>query len=197
MSINALNLVMGPARLYVAPFGSTEPADSAVSPTGYLTPPGGAWTDVGATDGGVTLEIDNTYTALTCDQVIMDVGARLTEMKMQVTAKLAEMTLTNFQTAINNIGTVSVQSSYQTMEIPVGSSTTQPGYIALIVDGWAPMTNAGTPALRRIIVRKVLSQVKASLAFTKKDQDAFDCTWAAYFVSNSINPLHLVDELTL
>jgi hypothetical protein len=197
LSVNPLNLVLGPARLYVAPFGSTEPADSAVSPTGYLTPPGGAWADVGGTDGGITFEADPTYTDLTVDQVIMNVGARLTEVKMSVAAKLSEMTFANFQTAINNIGVTNVQSTYQTLEIPVLSSATQPSYLALIVDGWAPMTSTGAPALRRIIVRKVLSQVKASLAFDKKTQDNLDCTFEAFFVSSTINPVHVIDELSL
>ena len=194
MSIDALNLVLGPARLYVAPFKSTEPQDATVTPNGYLTPPGAPWTDVGGTDGGVTFEIDNTYTDLQVDQVIMAVGSRLTEAKMTVTAKLSEMTLTNFQTAINNIGIQASGTGYQTMEIPVGTASTQPQYAALCIDGWAPMTTSGTPALRRIIVRKVLSQVKASLVWDKKTQQSFDCTFTAYYVSDTVNPVHWVDE---
>jgi hypothetical protein len=197
LTVNASNLVLGPASLYVAPFGNaTEPQDSTVTPNGFLTPPGSPWVDVGGTDGGVTFETDLTYQALTVDQLTMDVGARLTESKMQVTAKLSEMTFANLQTAINNIGITSTGDGFQTMEIPVGATSTQPSYVALIVDGWAPMTTSGTPALRRIIVRKVLSQVKASFTFDKKTQDSFDCTFVCYYVSSTINPVHIVDELT-
>lgn len=192
--MNSLNLVLGPCRLYVAGLGAAEPPDSAVTPNGYTVPPGAPWTDVGGTDGGVTFEIDDTYTDLTVDQIIMNVGSRLTEMKMQVTAKLSEMTLENFQTAINNIGILSTGTGYRTMEIPVGSAATQPQYAALIIDGWAPMTASGTPALRRIIVRKVLSQVKAQLAFDKKTQQNYDCTFTCYYVSDSINPAKIIDE---
>lgn len=194
MTVNAANLVMGPARLYVASFGSTEPTDSAVTPNGPSTPPSTPWTDVGGTDGGVTFETDNTYTDLAVDQIIMNVGARLTEMKMTVTAKLSEMTLGNLQTALNNVGTTSSGSGYQTLEIPVGTSATQPSYAAVIIDGWAPMLSTGAPALRRIIVRKVLSQVKATLAYDKKTQQSFDVTFNAYYVSNSIAPIHIVDQ---
>lgn len=194
MAVNAANLVLGPARLYVAPFGSTEPADSSVTPNGPTTPPSSPWTDVGGTDGGVTFEVDNTYTALSVDQVIMDVGARLTEMKMTVTAKLSEMTLTNLQTSLNSIGTAGSGTGYSTLDIPVGSSATQPTYAALIIDGWAPMSSTGAPMLRRVIVRKVLSQVKASLAFDKKTQQGLDCTFSAYFVSPSIAPVHVIDQ---
>lgn len=196
ISVNALNLVLGPARLYVNSFGAAEPADSAVTPNGYLTPPGGTWVDVGGTDGGVTFEADLTYQDLQVDQITMMVGARLTETAMQVTAKLSELTFANLQASLNQIGITSSGSGYQTMEIPVGAASTQPTYAALCIDGWAPMTNSGTPALRRVIVRKVLSQVKAQLAYDKKTQQGLDCTFKAYYVSNSINPVHIVDELT-
>jgi hypothetical protein len=194
IAVNAANLVLGPARLYVAAFGSTEPLDSAVTPNGPTTPPGAPWTDVGGTDGGVTWEVDNTYTGLQVDQITMEVGARLTGMKMTVTAKLAEMTLTNLQTALNNIGTLAANSGYSTLDIPVTSASTQPSYAALIIDGWAPMLANGQPALRRVIVRKVLSQVKAQLSYDKKTQQSYDCTFSAYYVSSSIPPVHLVDQ---
>ncbi|MGA5820807.1 hypothetical protein ACPC54_23440 [Kitasatospora sp. NPDC094028] len=194
MAVNAANLVLGPARLYVAAFGSTEPLDSAVTPNGPITPPGPPWTDVGGTDGGVTWEVDNTYTGLNVDQITMEVGARLTGMKMTVTAKLAEMTLTNLQTALNNIGTLATNTGYTTLDIPVTSASTQPSYAGLIIDGWAPMLASGQPALRRVIVRKVLSQVKAQLAYDRKTQQALDCTFSAYYVSSSIPPVHIVDQ---
>lgn len=194
ISVNAGNLIMGPARLYVAPFGSTEPTDASVTPNGTTTPPSSPWTDVGGTDGGVTFEADNTYTPLQVDQLTLEVGARLTAMKFTVTTKLSEITLTNLQTALNSIGTTASSAGYQTMDINVASSSTQPTYAALIIDGWAPMLSTGAPALRRIIVRKVLSQVKATLAYDKKTQQSLDCSFQAYYVSSSIAPVHVVEQ---
>ena len=194
MSVTASNLVLGPARLYVAAFGSAEPADSTVTPNGTTTPPGSPWTDVGGTDGGVNFEVDSTYTPLAVDQIIMDVGARLTEIKFQVTAKLSEVTLANLNTAMNSIGVTSGGTGYSTLDIPVGSAASQPTYAALIIDGWAPFTASGAPALRRVIVRKVLAQTKAMLSYDKKSQLGYECTWAAYFVSSSINPVHIIDQ---
>lgn len=196
MAVNPLNLVMGPCRFYANIFGASEPADSAVTPNGYLTPPGGSWTDVGGTDGGVSYIPSQTYTDLSVDQLTMPPGARLTETAMEVTAKLSEMTFANLQLSLNNIAVTSQGAGFQTMEIPAGTVTTQPTYTALIIDGWAPFTNAGTPALRRVIVRKVLSQAKATLVYDKKTQQALDCTFKVYWVSQSINPVHIVDELT-
>lgn len=196
IGVNASNLVLGPAVLRVGAFGAAEPTDSSVTPDGYMTPPNSAvWVDVGGTDGGITFETDSTYTDLQVDQEILPVGARLTELKISVTAKLAELTMQNMAVALNQAAAPSVQSGYQTMDIPAGSSATQPTYAALLIDGWAPYTSAGTAALRRIIVRKVLSQTKITLSYDKKSQQSYDCTWTCYFVSPSINPVHIVDEL--
>jgi hypothetical protein len=194
MSVNAANLIMGPAHLYVAAFGSADPADSAVTPNGPLTPPGGAWQDVGATEGGVTFEVDSTYTDLTADQILMAVGARLTDLKMSVTVKLSEITLGNIQVALNSIGTVTAGSGYSTLDIGVTAPATQPTYIALCIDGWAPELTSGAGALRRVIVRKALSQAKVTLAHDRKTQQSLDCTFNTYFVSETLKPVHIVDQ---
>jgi hypothetical protein len=194
LAVNAGNLIMGPARMYVAPFGSTEPLDSTVTPNGTITPPSAPWVDAGGTSGGVTYEVDNTYTDLEVDQIIMPVGARLTAMKMTVTTKMAELTLANLNTALNSVATIAVNSGYTTWDINVGSSATQPTYAALILDGWAPTLPSSAPALRRIIVRKVLSQAKATLAYDKKTQQSLDVTFQAYYVSSTIVPVHGIDQ---
>ena len=146
--------------MYVAAFGTTEPLDSTVTPNGPTTPPTSPWTDVGGTDGGISFEVDNTYTDLSVDQIIMPVGARLTDMKMMVVTKMSEITLANLNTALNNICTTGSGSGYQTLDIVVGSAATQPQYAALIIDGWAPMLNSGAGALGRIIVRKTWRRQK-------------------------------------
>jgi hypothetical protein len=195
ISVNAANLILGPARLYIGAFGATEPADSAVTPNGTTTPPSsGQWTDVGGTDGGVTFAVDGTLTDLSVDQIIMAVGARLTDLKLSVTTKLSEMTLTNMSYAINQITTSGSGSGYATEDITVTSAATQPTYAALIIDGWAPYLSSGAAALRRVIVRKVLATPKVNLMYDKKSQASYDVVWSAYFVSNSVTPCHVVDQ---
>lgn len=194
LSVNASNLVLGPARLYVAAFGATEPADTTVTPDGVTTPPASPWVDVGGTDGGATFEVDTTYTDLSVDQIIMNVGSRLTDLKMTVTTKMSEMTLANLTTALNSITTSASGSGWASEDVVVTSAASQPTYAALIIDGWAPSLSTGASALRRVIVRKVLSQAKVTLAYDKKTQQSYDCTFNAYFVSNSVNPCHVVDQ---
>lgn len=196
MSVNSANLVLGPARIYWAPMGTTEPADVAVTNDGWLTPPPSPWTDFGGTDGGVNLEVDTTYTSLTVDQVIMDVGARLTEIKMSVTAPLAEITDANMAVALNNITENGSGEGYLTLDIPVGSSATQPDYSALVIDGWGPLTATGSPTLRRAIVRKVLSQAKVTLTADKKTQQKLECTFNAYYIGQGVAPIHIVTATT-
>ncbi len=124
----------------------------------------------------------------------MEVGARLTDLKMMVTTKLSEMTLANMNAAINSITTSGSGTGYATQDITVTSAATQPTYSALIVDGWAPYLSSGAPALRRIIVRKVLATPKVNLVYDRKNQASYDVTWNSYFVSNSVNPVHVVDQ---
>ena len=193
MAVTASNLVLGPASMYVAPFGTAEPTDASVTPNGYLTPPGGAWVDVGGTEGGVSFEADTKYTDLAVDQIIMNVGARLTELSMMVTTKLSEVTLGNLTTALNSITSSGSGTGYSTTDITVTSAASQPTYAAIIIHGWAPLLSTGAPALRRITIRKVLSQAKVALMYDKKTQASYSTTFNAFFVSNSINPVHIVD----
>lgn len=194
IGVTASNLVIGPSRIYINSFGAAEPADNSVTPNGYMVPPGGTWIDLGGTDGGITVEMDTTYTPKSVDQIPMDVGAALTEVKMSATTKLAEVTLANLQYAINQIAVVTPQAGYTTLDVPVGQAITQPKYAAIIVDGYAPATASGNPALRRIILRKVLNAAKVALDGDKKTQQSYDCTFTCYWVSDSIAPWHQIDE---
>jgi hypothetical protein len=192
--VNASNLVLGPARLYTAPFGSTEPLDTSVTPNGTITPPSSPWVDIGGTEGGVMFEAETTYTALDVDQIIMNVGARLTAMKMSIATKMAEVTLNNLNYVLNQITQQGAGTGYQTLDITVTSAASQPIYTGWIIDGWAPYLTSGFPALRRVIMRKVLSQVKVSLTYDKKGQASYGTTLQAYYVSGSIPPVHIIDQ---
>lgn len=191
MAITPFNICQGPATLYFAPFGTAEPADSAVA-----SPPGGSWTDVGGTMDGtsVLLEVDLTYSDLAVDQLVDAVGARLTKRTIQLTAALEEATLANLQMAMNQLATLSVQSGYTTFDPLTASSASQPTYQAFIIDGWAPTLSSGASARRRIIIRKSVSPTKVALEYEKSKPNAFNVTFTGYYVSNSIAPFHIVDQ---
>src|ERR1044072_1676007 len=104
-------LVMGPAKLYIAAFGADEPADSAYN----SAPAASAWTDLGFTDGGVELTVDQTYKELVADQAVDKMGARLTERSIKVKTSLAEPSLDNLVVALND-GVVASGVGYHTYE---------------------------------------------------------------------------------
>jgi hypothetical protein len=195
IGVNAYNLVLGPARLYLAPFGTTPPAPGSVTPNGPNNPPSSPWTDVGGTSGGVTLTTEGTLTNLEVDQVIMPVGARQTALNMTVETTMAEVTLANMNAALNGIMTSSTNAGYISSDITVTSAATQPNYTAMIIDGWAPSGSAGQSMLRRYLVYKALATPKVSMVYDKKAQAGFQVTWTVFYVSNSVNPLTVLDEV--
>lgn len=195
MSVNPNNLTMGPSFIYTSPTGTAEPADSAVTPDGYLTPPASPWVDVGGTESGVSFDIEDTITDLEVDQIIMPVGGRLTKRMIQVTTTMAEMTLANLNLAMNQGLTIGEEGSFATADMSVGTSATQLPYTALCIYGWAPLLQTGRPALRRIIVRKVLSQPKVTLDYEQAKKGTVAVTWKAYYISSGLSPIHITDAL--
>ena len=192
MAIQPFNICQGPATLRWAPFGATEPADSAVT----TAPNSAVWTDVGGTADGtsILMEVDLTYTDLAMDQLIDQAGARLTKRMVQITAALEEATLANLNLATNQLNTISVQSNYTTLDPLTGLASSQPTYTALIIDGWAPTLSTGSSARRRIILRKTISQAKVALEYEKSKPNLFNCTFTSYYISSGIAPYHLVDQ---
>lgn len=187
MAVTATNIVQGPATLYSGAFGAAEPADTAVN----TTPAASSWTDVGGTQEGVKLSIDQTYVELEVDQIVDRVGSRLTKRDFTVGTSLAEPTLENLSLVMNG-GTAASGAGYKNLEPSFASSATQPTYKSLLFDGWAP----GGVYTRRCIVRKVLSVKATEIGYTKDKMTLFACEFAGHYVSSSIAPLHIVDQTT-
>lgn len=193
MSVNPSNLIQGPAILYIAPYGTAEPTDASVTPDGYLTIPPSPWTDVGSTESGIVFDVEHTITPQEVDQLIDPAGGRLTKRVITVTATLAEATLNNLNYATNGILNVDALTGYTTADPQTTNAATQPNYYMLMIYGWGPLLLTGRPSLRRITVRKVLSQVKASLDYEMTKYATYACTWTAYYVSQYVSPFHVVE----
>lgn len=187
MSVVASNLIMGPGTLYTGLFGATEPTDVSVN----TTPQASAWTDVGGTDGGVTVNIDQKFTELMVDQIVDSVGRKLTQREVSFDTNLAEPTLTNLQTAMNG-GTVVTGAGFAALDPLNITSATQPPYIALIMDGFAP--SATTAFRRRIIGRRCVNTSKLTSAYSKDKQTFIPVSFNAHYVSASIPIFHVVDQ---
>jgi hypothetical protein len=186
MTVTAANLVLGPADIYVGLFGATEPADGDVS----AAPSSADWTGVGATLGGVTLTMEQQYANLEADQLTMPAGARRTSLAVTVKAKMAELTLENLTRALNMLTSdISSGSGYRSLSLDPDNGTGEPNYAAILFDGIGPSGNR-----RRAIVRRNLATGAVETAATKDEQQGWEVTWNAYYVSSAIKPVKVVDE---
>jgi hypothetical protein len=191
MGVTVTNLISGPGTMYTGAFGATEPADSAVG----STPVASTWTDVGGTSGGVKLTINMEYAELEVDQVIDVPERRATKRDVYVETKLAEPTLANLVLALNG-GTVTASSAYSTYDPDDTTAATQPTYKALIFDGYAPRTVAGATMRRRVVVRKTLNTADVVNEAQKKGQVLTPVKFNSHWVSSSIKPFRVIDQLS-
>jgi hypothetical protein len=197
MSVTPNNVVQGPATIYFLSPGPSQPGLSEPADTNaalVAQPSSVYWSDMGATTGGVTLAVNHTYTQIKADQLVDPIGARFTARMITVAVNLLEATLQNLNSAMNNAAIVNSLSGVTTLDPVTTTSATQPTYSALLIDGWAPTLLSGLQARRRLIVRKVLNDLKASAKYDMTNQVTWDCTFTAYYVSSTLAPFHIVDQ---
>lgn len=188
MSVNVANLVQGPATVYVGAYAASEPTQASA------TPASAAWTDLGGTTDGATVNINQEYKELEVDQVVDIPGRRLVKRDMTVKTNLAEPTLQNLVYALND-GTFATGATDNTYEPAFTDSATQPTYRAVILHGWAAGAGVGGQSKRRmVILRRVLSSDNVEFAYKKDDQTVFTVTWSVHYVSNVIAPFKIIDS---
>lgn len=195
MAANVVNLVQGPATVYIGDFEADEPLNGEVN----NAPAASAWTDLGGTTDGCELSINQEYKELEVDQVVDIPGRRLVKRDMSVKTNLAEPTLQNLLYALNDANGGALGASgvgyAGTYEPAFTDSATQPTYRALILHGWAPGEGAGGQSKRRmVILRKVLSSDNVEFAYKKEDQTVFSVTWSVHYVDNATAPFKIVDQ---
>lgn len=191
MPASASNLLVGPGALHRGPFGSTEPADTAVATALDAED----WPDLGATDGGVTVTASKEYFRLRMDQTVESPGRRLTELDVTLATNLAEPTLENWAVALADAASAITtggtgSTGYAAMDIGGPSEPGQePTYSAVIFRGRAPGGRR-----RLVIVRKALSIEEVESEYKKDDQTFVPVTFGAHWVSPSVKSVHVVDE---
>jgi hypothetical protein len=181
VAVNEANFVMGPADLYIAPVGTAAPASTG-------TTPAAPWVNVGATTGGIKLELDETVTALQADQVLLPVGGRVTAQAVTVTANMSEITLANIAATMASGATMTSAASGAdaSLQPVLTNSASQPNYVALLIRGWAPRgATSGNPMVRQMVVYKTLPETKSSLTFDKATPQVLAVTFNGYYVSTS------------
>lgn len=188
MGVTATNLLLGAGTLYSGTFGATEPADTAVN----VSPPASSWTDCGATDGGVKFSVDQKFATMSCDQLVDDVGSRLTSRAVMFSTNLAEATLANLKLAVNG-GTSASGSGFASLDALNTTLASQVPYFAAILDGFAPAP-ANSNYTRRVFLRKVVNTSKVESGYEKDKMTYIPVEFKSHYVSPSITPFRWVDQ---
>jgi hypothetical protein len=186
MTVTVTDLLAGPARsIRVGLFGATEPADFT-APIDEED-----WTDRGGTTGGLRLVADREFFRLDVDQIIGRVGSVPTQEDFSVATSLAEATLENYALTMNKPD-ASVTTAGGVKKLALGGTLpgSAPNYVALLIEGRAPGGKG-----RLVIVRKVLSTATVEAGMEKAGQTVYPVTFSAHHVSDSIEPIVLVDEV--
>lgn len=108
MTFNAANILQSRDMIpYATPYSAalTMPALAA-----HGTHPGGAWRDLGATDGGLGFNVENTFEGVTIDQSVDEVAVIATGRNLTLSAQLAEFTMQNLKDATAQ-GTLTTQAA--------------------------------------------------------------------------------------
>lgn len=174
--VTPANVFSGPADVWTGNFGATEPVDAE-------TAPGVGWANVGATSGGTTATITQTYFDHEVDQVDMAVGARRTALGITASTTFAEATLANLRRALNL-----ATSAATKLEVSGDHLNTEPDYAAVLMQGPGP---GGAPRL--FVVRKVLSVEDIGYEQTKDGLTVVAATFKGYYISSSVAPFVIDD----
>ncbi len=153
------NILVGSARLLVAPIGTALPT---VSSAGVLTWPA-AWKEQGATEKGTDLTYTPTFTDFNVDESPSAVGAALKSEKAVISAVLAEVTMANLATAISastSTPTAPAVGVAGTTELDIGGAP-----VVLHMVGLEGISPSGLP--RYVIGWKALASAAVKQAFQR------------------------------
>ena len=183
-TITTANLIQGPGTLYSGTFGAVEPINASVN----ATPATSAWTDIGGTKDGVTINIAREFAELTVDQLVDTPERRLTKRDVSLQTNFAEVTLENLAKLANDTApeTGAGNKAYEPSDSEFDPS---PTYLAYIFDGYAP-----SGLRRRFIARKTLATDDLSFAYKKDDQTVYSANLMLHYVSSSTKMFKIVDQ---
>jgi hypothetical protein len=180
MAIQAVNLMVGPGRLWYKPFDeSFDPATIVAA----AAPSFSSFTDIGATDDGLNITVAKSYTNHTVDQTADWVASTITERSTRVEVNLAEPTLANLSLALNGGTTASVNASWDSYEPNTDLISTQEEYITLAIEG---VTLGGKKSV--LVINKALNVDDTAFSYKKDTKTMFGCNWGGHYVSEDVAP---------
>lgn len=167
MAQSPFQILAGPARVYLAPTGTAFPAVNAA--------PGGSWTDMGMTEGGVTVRHTQNVEVITTDQYTAGVKGIRTEEGLEVEFSLAEMTLERYRYAMNMVTVTSAAGPPATKSIQLYRGVDVARH-SLLVRG--PGSAYGDFGMQ-YEVPVVIQTEEPEVAFVKDDKSVLNCVFTS------------------
>lgn len=159
----AANVLVGPARMLVAPIGSDLPTlDGTEDPVTWPA----AWEEVGYTDSGTDLTYNPTVKDINVDEEMAPVKKILDAEKATISCKCAEATLTNLNRAISasTLTPAAADASHAGIEtLELGS-----GSLNEVMVGLEGLSPAGKQ--RVVIGFRAMAQANVQMAFKRGDK---------------------------
>lgn len=159
-------IIAGPAQVWVADVGTAFPATNAA--------PGGSWTDLGYTDGGITVTHNQDIEQLYVDQISTPVKVLRTTESLTVEFSLAQLTLERWAKVINNntVTTVAGPPATKEMQLQRGADVARH---AMLVRGPSPYFNG----YMQFQVLVVIHMGEPSVTFNRDQKAVLSTSWSA------------------
>lgn len=150
------NVVVGPAQIFVAPYGTAVPNMS-----GAATDFGSPFVEPGFTDSGIEFDYSPTFADIKVDELLGPVNKVFTNHKLIINVKLAETTLVNLNVAIG-------ASTLAGSQLSIGSPLQPPEFVLGFI---GPAPN-GT--VREGIIWRCVSIAALKAQYHRKDKVMYE-----------------------
>lgn len=107
----ASNVIVGYANMWIAPSGTAAPAVGSTVGTAVFATPSGSWTNIGFTEGGVTLNVDRKVDEIHVEEQTTPVLIAPDTVDVTIDVTFAEDTIANMQSAYGGGTITSVAAS--------------------------------------------------------------------------------------
>jgi hypothetical protein len=125
--INPFAQLVGPVKIYIAPYGTVEPVVTST--------PGGAWVELGATDGEQAIENTGELTFFRDNDHTGAVTATRGEEDVIATFTIVTSTLENIARILSNVANVTVQAGPPAIKRLGNKMGANPTEYALLMKG--------------------------------------------------------------
>jgi len=166
MAVAPFQIIASPASLYIANASTAEPVITDTTLTG--------WTSLGQTEGGTSVKHTQKVDPLMTDQAVRPVKFIRSEEGMEITVKLAELTLENYRYALNSNAVTVTTGPPHTKSVNISKGVVVQTH-ALLVRGPSPYGNWNLQFWVPIVVMSSEPEV----AFVKDDKAVLEMTFTA------------------